>query len=66
MGCPRTLFIILLGLPSKESLFAIFQLRSVRLVAEDVGVFKIHERKSAFDAYSDGEEIDPEEGGFKD
>ena len=41
--------------------------RSVRLVAEDAGVFEIQERKSAFDAYSDGEEeIDPEEGGLKD
>ena len=25
--------------------------KSVRLVAEDIGVFKIHERKSAFDAF---------------
>ena len=30
--------------------------KSIRLVAEDVGVLEIFERKSAFDAYSDEEE----------
>ena len=30
--------------------------KSIRLVAEDVGVLEIFERKSAFDAYSDEED----------
>ena len=36
--------------------------KSIRLVAEDVGVFNLQERNSAFDQYSDEEEehdIDP-------
>ena len=49
-----------------SALFLNSKNKSVRLVAEYIGVFKIHERKSAFDGYSDGEEIDPKEGGFKD
>ena len=52
-----------------STLFLNANCKSIRLVAEDIGVFNFQERKSAFDQYDDEdevEEIDPEEGEFKD